>query len=260
MLAYQPLDQLSIPGVYMLTVVVLMISIVSGYRLGNFFQKRWPDHSESGVNAMVGASLASLGFLLAFIAGIAVNIFNERMELVIKEADAIGTTYLRAGYLEQPVSTRSRELLREYVDMRLAALDRAQLETAIARSEEIQQELWDQAEIVARNNPTPIIALYIGSLNELIDLHAERINKELAIRVPPFFLLAVYLVAILTMMLIGVYGSYSGKLNYLAIFIMILIISTVFLVIVDLDRSHQGLITIPQSALMDLQRQIQTVP
>ncbi len=260
MLAYQPLDILPIVVVYLLTVVILMISIEGGYRLGSIFQKRWPDRSESGVNAMVGASLASLGFLLAFIASIAVSIFNSRLELVINEADAIGTTYLRAGYLDQPVSTASRELLGEYVDLRLAALDRDRLDNAITRSEEIHQELWKLAEIVARNDPTPISALYIESLNQLIDLHSERINKELVIRVPPFFLLAIYLVAIFTMMLIGVYGSYSGKLNYLALFIMILIISTVFLIIVDLDRSHQGLITIPQNALIDLQNQILSMP
>ena len=260
MLVYQPLDKIPILGVYLLTAVILMISIEAGYRLGNIFQKRWPDHSESGVNAMVGASLASLGFLLAFIASIAVNIFNGRMELVIQEADVIGTTYLRAGYLDQPISAKSRELLGEYVEVRLAAFDRNQLDAAIARSEEIHQELWGLAETIARNDPTPISALYIDSLNQLIDLHSVRINKELVIRVPPFFLLAIYLVAIFTMMLIGVYGSYAGKLNYLALFIMILIISTVFLIIVDLDRSHQGLITIPQNALIDLQKQIHLMP
>lgn len=260
MLTYQPLDAIPIMGVYLLTVAIWMISVEAGYQLGSIFQKRWPDHSESGVNAMVGASLASLGFLLAFIAGIAVNIFNSRLELVVTEADAIGTTYLRAGYLDDPISTESRKLLGEYVELRLAALDRDRLDSAITRSEEIHLELWKLAETVALNDPTPISALYIDSLNQLIDLHSRRINQELIIRVPPLFLLAIFLVAIFTMMLIGVYGSYSRKLNYLALLIMILIISTVFLIIVDLDRSHQGLITIPQNALIDLQNQIQSMP
>ena len=144
------------------------------------------------------------------------------MELVRTEAEAVGTTYLRAGYLEEPISPNSRELLGEYVDIRLDALDRDRLDASIVRSEEIHLELWEMAEIVARNDPTPISALYRASLNQLIDLHSARIYKELVIRVPPFFLLAGYMVAILTMMLIGVYGSYSGKLNYLALFIMIL--------------------------------------
>ena len=260
MLAYQPLDLLPVWGVYLLTVAVLMLSIEGGYRLGKVFQKRWPDHSESGVGVMVGASLAFLGFLLALIASIAVDIFNGRLELVIMESNAIGTAYLRAGYLEEPISTESRQLLREYVDMRLAALDRDQRDAAIARSEEIHQELWSMAEIVARNDPTDLTALYVASLNQVIDLHTERVKKELVIRVPPIFLLAIYLVAMFTMLLMGVHDSYSDKLNYLALFLMVLILSMVFLVIVDLDRSHQGLITIPQNALMDLQRQIQSSP
>lgn len=260
MLSYQPLDILPIWAIYLLTVAILMVFNEIGYRLGKLFRKRWPDHSESGVGVMVGASLAFLGFLLAFIASIAVDIYNGRLELVTKEANAIGTAYLRAGYLEKTISTESRGLLREYVALRLSALDRNQRDAAIARSEAIHRELWNLAEIVAKNEPTPLTALYVDSLNQVIDLHAERISKELIIRVPPIFLLAVYLVAIFTMILMGVHGSYSEKSNYLALFLMILVLSMVFLVIVDLDRSHQGLITIPQKALIDLQQQIQNLP
>jgi len=260
MLTYQPLDLFPIWGIYLLTVAVLILASEGGYRLGFVVQKRWPDHSESGVSLMVGASLAFLGFLLAFVSSIAVNLYNERLELVLAEADAIGTTYLRAGYLDQPISTKSQKLLVEYTELRLAALDREQRAYAISRSEEIHHELWSMAEVIARNSPTPLTALYTDSLNKLIDLHAARINKELVVRVPPVFLLTVYLVAICTMLLIGVYGSYSKKLNYLALIIMVLILSIVFFVIIDLDRSYQGLITIPQNALTDLLRQMQSSP
>ena len=260
MLEYQPLDSLPIFGVFILTIILLVIAIEAGFRLGKQVQKRWPDHSAEGVGVMVGASLALLGFFLAFTTGIAVNIFNQRIQLVISEANAIGTTYLRAGYLDEPYSSESRQLLREYVDVRLSALERPKLAAAIARSEDIHHELWSRAEIIAKANPTPTIALYIASLNEVIDLHTERLNMELKIRVPATIMGGLYLVAVFTMVLIGVQSCYSDKRNYLALIVLIIILSLVFVLIVDLDRSQQGTLTIPNKALIDLQRQIRAAP
>jgi hypothetical protein len=97
---------------------------------------------------MVGASLATLGFLLAFVTNIAIGIFNERRHLVIAEANAIGTTYLRAGYLPEPYGSQSRQLLQDYVDLRLQALEPSRTAAAISESEAIQDQLWIRAEEV----------------------------------------------------------------------------------------------------------------
>ena len=256
----QFLDQLPIPAVYFITVLVLSLALEGGYRLGGYFQKRWPDQSASDVNTMVAASLAFLGFLLAFIIGMAVSLFNERLHLVIDEANAIGTTYLRAGYLAQPISKESRTLLREYVDQRLALIDPLKLDQAVSRSEQIQTELWKQAELLAMESPTPVTSLYISALNEMIDIHTERLIIRFYVRIPQSVLIGAYLVAVLTMILIGVQGSYTGKRNYLALILMVLILSMVFLIIIDLDRPSQGLIRIPQKALIDLQQHLGTQP
>jgi hypothetical protein len=223
-------------------------------------QKRWPDQSEASVGIMVGAALALLGFLLAFVTSIAMGNFNQRRQLVVLEANAIGTTYLRAGYLADPYRTESRELLREYVDLRLKALDRADTASAIARSEQIHDELWLLAEEVAKGDPGPTIALYLSSLNQVIDLHSERINAELGYRVPPIIVLGLYIVAVMTMILIGVYNSYREKHNLIALITVVLIVAVVFFVIIDLDRSNVGLLQIPQKALIDLQQKLILTP
>ncbi len=260
MLSSQLLDFLPLWGVFLLTLAVLLLASEGGYRLGRGIQKRRPDRSETNLGTIVGAALAFLGFLLAFLTGTAVNIFNGRVQLVVQEANAIGTTYLRAGYLDEPYSTESRQLLREYVDTRLAALDQDRREAAIARSEEIHMELWRRAEIVARESPVPTISIYISALNEVIDLHEQRVNLELGIRIPPTILLGLYLVGILTMALIGLHHSHAGQRNLVALVAMVLILSMVFYLIVDLDRSQQGLLKVPQTALLDLQRQLSALP
>ena len=260
MINNQLLDVIPIWAIYVLTVLILFVATEAGFRLGRFVQKRWPDQSESSVGAMVGAALALLGFLLAFVASLAIGIFNDRRQLVISEANAIGTTYLRAGYLAESVGAESRQLLREYVNLRLEALDPAKTTAAIARSEQIHDELWMRAEMVARENPGPTVALYVSSLNEVIDLHTERLTAELGFRVPPIVVYGLYGVAVLTMILLGIYNSYREKHNQIAQIIVVLILSVVFLIIVDLDRSYVGVIKIPQEALMDLQEKLNLTP
>ena len=98
----QPLDLLPIWAVYIFTVIVLFLAEEVGFRSGRLVQKRWPDGAEASVGTMVGAALVLLGFLLAFVTSIAIGNFNQRRHLVVLEANAIETTYLRAGYLAEP--------------------------------------------------------------------------------------------------------------------------------------------------------------
>lgn len=260
MLNSSPLDNLPLWGVFLLTCFVLYLAIEVGFRLGLVTQKRWPDHAETGVSTMVGASLAFLGFLLALITSAAMNIFNERRILVVDEANAIGTTYLRAEYLPEPYSSNSRTLIREYVDMRLAALERDKLDASIDRSETIHVELWEQVIDLVKVHPTPTTALYIDSLNEMIDIHTKRYEIQLGVRIPPTILIGLYLVAILTMLLIGMQASYAGKRNILSLVITVLILSLVFILITDLERSLQGLIQVSQQPLSALQQQLRLHP
>jgi hypothetical protein len=160
----QPLDSIPLWALYFLTVLAMLATMEAGYRLTRARQRKSPDKADAGVGAMSGASLALLAFLLAFVVGFGSNIATERRQLVMAEANAIGTTYLRAGYLDEPYKAESRDLLREYTDLRLAALDPAQLAAAITRSEEIHNELWASAEAIAVESPLPTISLYISSL------------------------------------------------------------------------------------------------
>jgi hypothetical protein len=261
MMTGQPLDVIPMWALYFLTVLALLATMEVGYRLTRARQRKSPDETDAGVGAMSGASLALLAFLLAFVVGFASNIAAERRQLVMAEANAIGTTYLRAGYLDEAYRTQARDLLREYTDLRLVAtLDPEQraaaLAQSLARSEEIHNELWASAEVIAVEVPTDPTGLYISALNEVIDRHAERVTVGLAIRVPPTVLLGVYVVALFAMFLVGVQTGYGERRNYLALVVLVLILSVVFLLIVDLDRSQEGLLRVNQQAMIDLQRQL----
>ena len=123
-MAGQPLDLLPLWALYPTTVVVLLAFLFGGYWYVSSGKRKTPVKSDAGVGAVSGATLALLAFLLAFVVGFGVSVFQERRTMLVKEANAIGTTYLRAGYLDEPYRTQSRALLREYTDWRVAAFDR----------------------------------------------------------------------------------------------------------------------------------------
>jgi len=206
------------------------------------------------------AAHATLGFLLAFVTGIAMGTFNDRRHLVVDEANAIATTCLRAGYLPDPAGEQSRALLREYGGLRLEALDRTRTAAAIASSESVLAELWVIAEDVVREEPTATTAAYLTSLNEVIDIHSARLSTELGYQVPQVVLVGVPPVALLGLILVGVYNSYQERNHWIALVVVALILAMVFLLIVDLDRSNAGFAQVPRQTLIDLRDRLQSLP
>ena len=119
----QPLDVLPIWAVYLFTVIIGLLVIEAGIRLGRYWAKRrWETEGKrEDIGDLVSAALTLLAFLLVFMIGIASNRFDTRRQLVVAEANAIGTTYLRAGYLDEPDRAAIRVLMREYLELRLDA-------------------------------------------------------------------------------------------------------------------------------------------
>ncbi len=127
----QPLDAVPLWALYPLTVVVFLAALAGGFYFAKGREKT-PSKSDRGVGAISGATLGLLAFLLAFVVGFGVNVWQERRVVVVSEANAIGTTYLRAGYLDEPFQTKSRHLLMEYADQRVSIYEEGDLEAAKA--------------------------------------------------------------------------------------------------------------------------------
>src|SRR3954469_12282589 len=123
-----------------------------GYRLGLMRHRQIGHEKEPTVGGIVAAELGLFAFLLAFTFGLAGARFEARRETLLDEANAIGTTYLRAKMLPEPQQTEVQKLLREYVDIRLAAVEDGKLETGIRRSTEIHDQLWSAATTVAEKD------------------------------------------------------------------------------------------------------------
>lgn len=256
------IDHLPIWGVFLTTVAVVLLSIEGGYRLGKYRRRRSEQEDRPPVGEAVAATLALLAFLLAFTFGMAASRFDVRRGLVVDEANAIGTTYLRAGMLPEPHRSEVRNLLREYVDVRLEAIEPGKLSRSITRSQELHARLWDHATAVGQKNPGSIVVgLFITSLNEVIDLHTKRLELGVGNRIPGTIWMALYFVAIVATAVMGYHAGLAGSGRSLAILALVLAFSTVMTLIADLDRPQEGLLRVSQQAMSDLRSSLMsTVP
>lgn len=260
LVSHHPFDLWPMWAMYVISVVILLLAAEMGRRLSKYMQGRSPDKAEFVVGALSGATLALLAFLLAFVVNSAVNSFSDRRHAVVAEANGISTAWLRAGFLPEPIRQQSRQLLSEYVNVRLEALDPAMTLQAIARSEEIHAELWSMVETLIGEGYSPALGLYVSAINEIIELNTNRIYVAIVARVPWTIVLGLFLIATVSLGMVGLYSGYAERQNAVALFVFVLILSVVFLLIVDLNRGQSGLLTVSQQPMFELQRSIGTVP
>jgi hypothetical protein len=249
----QPLDHIPLLGLFFVTVAVVLLAMEGGCRLGQYRSRRAEHEKESPVGAVVAATLALLGFMLAFTFGIAGSRFDARRQAVLDEANAIGTTYLRAGLLPDDEGETIRGMLRNYVDVRLAAVRTGDIETGLRRSTELHGEIWSAAQAIARKHPNSImVGLFVQSLNETIDLHETRVVLGCYNRIPLILWGTLYFLAALTMLGVGYHAGLTSKNRSLSSLVLVLTFSAVVVLVADLDRPAEGMLRVSQQALVDV--------
>jgi hypothetical protein len=253
----QSIDSIPIVGVFVAFAIVALITFESGYRHGHWWQDRTPEEREGPTAMIVGSLLALMAFLLAITMGMASDRFDTRRALVLAEANSVGTTYLRAGYLPEPASSEIRDLLREYLPLRIVTNDMAEVRRRMTRSIELQARLWSIAEELARTTPeSDVLALFIDSLNETIDLHETRVASAVYARVPVTVILLLLLGSMLTLGMVGYNAGLTRRRSPLTAVVLIFVLVAVITLVVDLDRPRDGFLKVSQQPLIDLQEQI----
>jgi hypothetical protein len=242
------------------SVLVFILLAEAGYRLGRLSRDRIDDYGKSQLGTIQGAMLGLLALLLGFTFAMAMSRFDVRKQLVLDEANAIGTTYLRAQLYPEPQRREVANLLRRYVEVRLefyqAGDDAGKLMKANNQTEQIHNQLWSLAAAWGKEESRSIpMGLFLRSLNEVIDLHAKRVTA-MENHVPEIILVLLYFVAMAAIGLLGYGCGVGGSRNHLINILVPIIIAAVILVIIDLDRPRRGLIKVSQQSMMDLRRSL----
>lgn len=242
------------------TFAVFLAAIEIGFRLGSRYSKDRDDSMASHASALQSAVLGLLALLLGFTFAMSISRFDERKKLVISEANAIGTAFLRAEILDPKEKNEAQSLLRQYVDARLdfyhAGTDKVRIDESNNHAEHIEADLWQLAMLSARKSDKPATTnLFIQSLNEVIDLKEER-QAALENHVPETVIDLLFFVVAVGMGFIGYNYGLTGKRRHGSTMVFALLITIVLTVIIDIDRPRRGLITVSQASLERLKSDI----
>jgi hypothetical protein len=254
--------RLSSWAVILIVFAVVFGATLLGMVLGRSVRHRSDDLREPFA-VLQAALLGVVGLVLAFGLALAVGRYETRRAVLVQEANAIGTTYLRAQTLSEPVRSRSLDLLIDYTDTRIRLSTAVPggstaLET-IAESQRLQRELWALGGGALAGAPEASAPrLYIESLNEMIDLHTVRVGA-LGNRVPSAVLALEVVGAAIALGMLAFYLSILGR-GTVAVLLGAGLVSLLLLVTFDLDRPTRGLIEIPDTALVSLRESMDLPP
>lgn len=255
----EPLDRIPLWILFPIMFFGSLAVLEVGYRVGRWRHVRVRREKEAPVAAMSASVLGLLAFMLAFAFGMASSRFDDRRLAVLEEANAIGTTYLRAQLLPEPYKAEIEQRLIRYTELRAKELNPENIESVIKESLAIQNEIWKRAVAVAQTDTSSITTgLFIESLNESIDLHSKRVFVGLYSRLPVAIWGALFLLFGLGVVSLGYHAGIVGTQRSLEMLILALAFAIVLYLIFDLDRSHEGLLQVSQRAMMDLYTSMQT--
>jgi hypothetical protein len=252
------IDFIPIWALFVGTIIIVMLAIEAGYRLGRAAHRRSEDEKESPVSAIASTILGLSAFMLAFTFGIVSERHDAKKGLVRDDAIAIRTAWQRSDFLPETDRAEAKDLLRRYVDLRVTfaqvhSVEPERVKSLLSETQQIQDRLWNTAVANARKDMnSDVAALYIESLNEVNAIHARRVAVAIQARVPVEIWLVLYLITIFGMVGVGYQTGIAGSKRSMVQPILALSFALVFALIASLDRPDSGVMVVTQQPLIDL--------
>src|SRR5580765_5403099 len=251
----------SLELVLILSAVIFGATIL-GLVLGRAVRHR-SEHIREPLGVLQSALLGLVGLVLAFGLALAVGRYESRRTAVVDDANAIGTTYLRAQTLPEPIRTRSLQLLVRYADTSIrlsqSVPSSSKAGQAISDGQKLQRQLWGLAGRALAEAPIASAPrLYVETLNAMIDQQTVRI-AALNNRVPGPVLAVEVIFAAAALGLLGFYLALLGR-SVLPVLLSAALVCLLLLVTFDLDRPTRGLIKVPATPLTSLRASMELPP
>jgi hypothetical protein len=235
-----------------LAVICFVILWLCG-ELGIFLRRRRhqeiEDAQREDFNLVLGATLTLMGLIIGFTFSMAISRYDQRKNLEEGEANAIGTEYVRAQLLPAADAASVRQLLREYAAERIdnyGADNQAELKQLGIREAALQDKLWTAVRGPALAAPTPVTALTVAGMNDVLNSQGYTQAAWLN-RIPVEAWVLLLAIALLSSIMVG-FNSRSQKRRGFLAFVLPLVVAISFLLIADIDSPRHGIIiVIPQN-------------
>ena len=234
-----------VPAVAVGLFIGMLISLELGYRIGRRAEST-DERAHEGLGAIEAATFALVGLLLGFAFAGAVSRLDARRQLIVQEANAIGTAYLRLDVLPSAEQPGLRKLFREYLEARVRVYERGvDAETAdrfVAQAAQLQQQIWHQAiaasQLDQTQNTTRVV---LPAINEMIDVTTAR-TVAARTRLPGLVLVLLLVVTLLSALTAGYAMARRKRRSVLHIVLYAAAVATTVYVVLDLDNPRFGLI------------------
>jgi hypothetical protein len=248
-----------------LVALVVIALLLAAALLGRWVRTRRlgerGDEDKDGESLIMSAVLGLLALLLGFTFALAIDRFDNRRAMVVDEANAIRTTWLRAQLLDEPHRTRISTLLQAYTENRLALATITDQERGMAllrRNDLYQFQLWRATAVALRPiRNTELASSVTETTNNMIDMGAARRAARRA-HVPPRVLSILLLYMIVSAYAIG-YALLGARIKW-ALLVLLALVTLSYLLILDIDNPNRGGIREPQWAMEDLIENMRTHP
>lgn len=250
------------------TILVMVLFIEYGFRLGKSARIHAKKAQTSQVRAIMGAGLGLLAFMLAFTFNTAQTHFEVRVQSLAEEARIARNAFMQADLLAEPARTKAKQLLKDYIGLRInlrKLTDQKaseELNKSLRMSEQIHNDLWQlavgnsaKAKFGEQNNS--LSSPFLASVLALTDIHYVRLHSAVMNRIPLTIWLTLYLMAVLSMIIMGYQAGLTGKRSPVATITLAVAFSAVIILITDLDRPVMSFFDVNRQLLVDLYEYMQ---
>ena len=232
--------------------------------VGNLILKKHKEldaGSREDLATIAAATLTLLGLLIGFSFSMATSRYDQRKGFEEGEANAIGTEYVRADLLPPADRAKVRALLKDYLGQRILSYttaDKDRQRQVNARCAALQQQLWSAVLGPAAERPTPITALVVSGMNDV--LNSQGYAQAAAWnRIPPQAWALMATIAICCNLLIG-FGARPGWAKYYLSIVLPVVVAVAFYLIAELDSPRTGLIRVVPQNLVSLAQSLDAAP
>src|SRR4030095_14353708 len=252
------LSQMNTPILFFIPIWIVAISIFFLILLMNWLgskYKRWevrknPEAEAEGLGPVEGAMLGFMALLLAFTFNMAAHKFEVRRDIIIEEANAIGTAILRCDMYPDSVRSVFRQNFANYLEARIAYYDAGtnedKIKSTLHDAEIHSGNIWKLAATLAQDRDNIVLSgQMIPALNAMIDIVTIRDDSRLA-KVPPLILWMLLLLTMVSSFLSG-YGQKSKRRNRAIVIAFALMTTRALYLVIELDRPRRGWISLDQA-------------
>jgi hypothetical protein len=237
--------------VLVLALGVLWLSSRIGIALGK--RRRLEQEEHEDFVLILSATLTLLGLIIGFSFSMAISRYDQRKNYEESEANAISTEYVRADLLPADHASKVRALLKHYLDQRIlfyTTRDQQQRRQIDASTAQLQAELWSGVQAPAAAQPTPLLALVVSGMNDVLNAQGYT-QAAWWNRIPTAAWCLMVAIAIFSNLLIG-YGARRAKGSELLLLVLPLVVSIAFFLIADIDSPRGGVIRVRPQNLVRL--------